>query len=742
MILRLAVSAMVLAFMPIAALAQSDPAPEEVLVVYGRGESRQTQTVTHQDLASLTPGSSPIKAVAHLPGVSIQTSDPFGAYEWAVRISVRGFTQNQLGFTLDGVPLGDMTYNNFNGLHVSRAIIAEDLDHIALRQGAGGLDVASSSNLGGTLDFISVDPAPDFGASASASVGSDNAWRGFARLEAGMLPSGGRGYLAASHQTTDKWKGSGRQSQLQINAKFVQPIGQATLTSFLNYSDRQEDDYQDLSLKLINRLGYDLDNIGNDWTTAVAIANAYQHGQPLPAPYQTVDDAYFDAAGLRQDLVGASRLDVDVARDLRLKVMAYLHHDDGQGHWDTPYVPSTIAGAGLAPISMSSQEYRIRRYGVTASLRWSGERHEIEGGGWYEHNAFANRRVFYALDATGLNRDIYAFQSDPFLVQFDRRYAIETLSLHLQDTWRVTDRLKAEFGFRTLRVATDVVSLSGTPVINGEIVANRAFLPQAGVNYRFDERSEVFADYARNMRAFTIAPFKTTQAGFDAIRGRLQPEIADTFELGWRFHTGPLETLLAGYAVKFHNRLLTTFVGPAIVGNPQVLSNVGSITSRGLEAAGSWRVSPAWTVTGSYSFNDARYDDDVTDSSGAVITRSAGKQVVDAPRHIASVSLNYDSGRVFGSLSGNVQSRRFYTYLNDSPVAGRFLTDLELGYRLPRMGPAKEVELQVNVTNLLDKRYISTIGELGFIDSDPTGSYQSVLAGAPRAVFVTLRGRL
>ena len=38
-------------------------------------------------------------------------------------INIRGFNQNQLGFTLDGVPLGDMSYGNTNGLHISRAIL-------------------------------------------------------------------------------------------------------------------------------------------------------------------------------------------------------------------------------------------------------------------------------------------------------------------------------------------------------------------------------------------------------------------------------------------------------------------------------------------------------------------------------------------------------------------------------------------------------------------------------------------
>jgi iron complex outermembrane receptor protein len=66
-------------------------------------------------------GSSPIKLIESLPGVNYTAADPFGAYEWAVNINIRGFQKDQLGYTLDRVPLGDMSYGNYNGLHISRA---------------------------------------------------------------------------------------------------------------------------------------------------------------------------------------------------------------------------------------------------------------------------------------------------------------------------------------------------------------------------------------------------------------------------------------------------------------------------------------------------------------------------------------------------------------------------------------------------------------------------------------------
>jgi iron complex outermembrane receptor protein len=125
------------------------------VVVLGFGRGRQEQEITQQDIARITPGSSPLKAISKLPGVQFQAGDPFGAYEWAVRISLRGFNQNQLGFTLDDVPLGDMSYGNVNGLHISRAIIGDNIGRTVVAQGAGALGTASTSNLGGTMQFYS-----------------------------------------------------------------------------------------------------------------------------------------------------------------------------------------------------------------------------------------------------------------------------------------------------------------------------------------------------------------------------------------------------------------------------------------------------------------------------------------------------------------------------------------------------------------------------------------------------------
>jgi iron complex outermembrane receptor protein len=221
----------------------------DTVVVSAAGEFRDEQTLPSPMLIEETPGTSPIKSLAQLPSVNFQASDPYGSYEWAVRISVRGFNQNQLGFTLDDIPLGDMSYGNWNGLHISRAITDENIDRVVLSQGTGALETASNSNLGGTIQFYSADPSDKHSVTLNQSFGSWNAYRTFGRYESGLLGGKTKFYLSGVANFTDKWRGHGDigQNYWQLNGKLVHYVGnRGVLSIFADYSDRREVDYQDV----------------------------------------------------------------------------------------------------------------------------------------------------------------------------------------------------------------------------------------------------------------------------------------------------------------------------------------------------------------------------------------------------------------------------------------------------------------------------------------------------------------
>ncbi|MFL6578500.1 MAG: TonB-dependent receptor [Povalibacter sp.] len=724
-----------------AATEQDNRTLEEVFVL-GQGETRQVQSINAQQIDSLPPGTSPLKAIENLPGVNFQSADPYGAYEWSTRITVRGFNQNRLGFTLDRVPLGDMTYGNHNGLHISRAIPTELVDKIVLSQGTGSIDIASSSNLGGAVEFSSADPQRDFGVTAAQMFGSDSARRTFVKLDTGELGTGTRAYVSAVDASTEKWKGAGDQQSRMYTLKVVQPVGEGTLTAYYDYSDRMETDYQDLSVDIVNRRGSQWDNYYPDWNAAVAAAQAC--GASGGNDAIVCDDAYWNASGLRKDDLGYLALDLPLNDNLRWNATAYLHKDEGQGLWGTPYTTTP----GGAPLSIRTTEYDLDRSGVVTALTWTAGNHEINGGVWYETNDFTQARRFYGEPTVDHpTRSFENFQRNPMLTSWEYDFDTETIALHVQDTWRVSDALRVNAGVRSLKVENEATTVVGDPK-NGTIKADDNFLPQLGFTWNVNGQTEVFGSAARNMRAFassgTSGPFSTTAAGFNAIRDVLKPEKSTNYEAGLRWHGDTIEALAAVYHVDFDNRLLGITQGPGIQGNPSVLANVGSVKTNGVETAIEWRPVQHLTWFSSVAWNESQFQGNytVTQANGSQrVVPVDGKQVPDAPKFLIKSELGYDNGTLFARADVNYTDERFYTYLNEGGVDAYTLLNVGAGYRFRNLGVVDELILQADITNVTDKEYFSTIDSNGFVERDPNGTTQTLLLGAPRQFFVTAKAR-
>jgi iron complex outermembrane receptor protein len=725
--------------------AAADPVLDDIIVI-GRGETRQVQRISQDDIAILAPGTSPLKAIEKLPSVNFQAADPFGAYEWSERISIRSFNQNQIGFTLDGIPLGDGSYGNTNGLHISRAISSENIGQTIVSQGAGSIGTQATNNLGGTIEFVSRDPSSSFGATVNGTFGSNNTVRGFGRIDTGQLGENGpSAYVSYGFLDTDKWKGFGSQRQHQVNAKLVAPVGGVRIVGTFDFSDRRENDYQDLSLDMIRRLGYNNDNISNNFPLAVAIANAAAGGNPLPAPYATLDDVYYDAAGLRVDYLGS--FGVETAKDSPIhgELKGYYHSNHGQGIWFTPYVGTP----GGAPISVRTTEYDIRRKGVFGSLGGKLAFNDITVGGWYEKNDFRQARRFYGLTSNTVStRNSLDFQTNPFFTQWELNYGTETIQYYVQDKIAL-GALTIDLGWKGFDVRNTATPVVGGGLASGKIGTTDWFQPHAGLNYKLSDKAELFGDFTQAKRAFvsaaTSGPFATSQAGFNALltTNKLKPEQSNTFEAGGRYHDHGLNALLAVYYVDFSNRIIATTVGAGIQGNLATLSNVGSVRSYGFEGAVEAKLGHGFGVFASYSYNDSTYRDDVPvapDLSTNPPTprpaiATAGKTTVDSPKHLAKGEITYDKGMFFGRFGANYMSKRYFTYTNDQSVPGQVIFDASLGVRFSLPGEHK-VELQLNATNLFDRKYVSTIGSNGFGNS---GDNQTLLAGAPQQFFVTVK---
>ncbi len=717
------------------------------IVVLGRAETRQVQELNTKQLTILAPGTSPLKAIEKLPSVNFQSADPFGTYEWSERVSIRGFNQNQLGFTFDGIPLGDGTYGNNNGLHISRAVIADNIGITRVSQGAGSIGAQATNNLGGTLEFFSIDPKGELGVDANVTYGSSNTKRGFVRLNVGTQ-DGPRGFISAAYHDAEKWKGAGNQKAFQINAKAVIPVGETKFDAYFDYSNRGEQDYQDLSLEQIGRLGYNWDNTFPNYALALQIADIAANrgetgavklnlaaGTVYPGRITNVDDAYYDASGLRKDTLGSFGLTTPLDDNVTFNIKAYYHDNAGQGIWFTPYVPSPTG----VPISVRTTEYNIQRGGVFSSLNAQIGDQDITVGGWYEHNNFTQARRFYALTSrTDPGRSAQSFQRNPFLTQWRNNFKTNTIQYYVQDKIKLGDAT-ISLGWKGFQVTNEAIPEISGGLASGKIKSEDWFQPHVGIAYKLSSNAEVFGGFTQVTRAFvsssTAGPFSTTQAGFDNIKNTLRPEQSDTYELGARYNDARFNGTIGVYYVNFRNRLLAFRNGAGIVGNPSILQNVGGVRSVGFEAAGDVKLGRGLSIFASYSYNDTTYRNDVVNALNVVAAAIKDKTVVDTPKHLLRGEVAYDRDSFFGRVGVNYMSKRFFTYTNDQSVPGRALVDATLGYRFD-LGLRAPVEIQLNATNLFDLNYVATIGSNGFGNS---GDNQTLLAGSPQQFFATLK---
>ncbi|HBK44934.1 MAG TPA: TonB-dependent receptor [Xanthomonadaceae bacterium] len=742
------------AAMPLAAAADQPEAADDsatqldTVTVVAPGATRQIQRINRQDIERLAPGSSPLKAIDKLPGVQFQSADAGGAYEWSTAIYLHGFDQSRLGFTLDGIPLGNMSYGVTNGLSITRAISSENLAAVELAQGAGALGTASNSNLGGTLQFQSADPDLQPGARFSQGFGSDGARRSFARADSGEH-NGFSIYASYADADTDKWKGSGEQQYQQANLKALYAWGEGNqLRLFASTSRRKEQDYMDLSLTSQKALGWNFDYLVPDWDTAMQMAQAYQNtgafagvenGYPqslaaLPDDYDWLDASYYWGAGIRRDTLAGLGGSFNLGGSATLDVTGYYHGNRGEGQWITPYQPSPN---GL-PLSMRTTDYGLDRYGLTGALKFTAGAHEVEVGLWAENNKNTQSRNYFGLD--GALTSIYTFYSDgraPFRRDYIQQYDTWTRMFYAQDTLRLLDeRLTVNFGAKALRTATRAHSLVPSSVYaSGSIEAKDSFLPQAGISYALDERQDVYASYSKNIAAYGYAPFSTAQATFDANKSTLDPEESQTFQVGYRAHGQTYEASVGAYYTRFSNRLLTISPCSAIQTCSAILSNVGAVDSHGLDLAFVWKPVQGLSWLNALSWNDTKYKDDYLNNG---VVETADKRVVGLPQWMFSSSLGYQLGGLRLSLDGKYTGKRYITYLNDSAVPSYWLFNAGAGYDFGKVGAFSNVGLSLNATNLTDKRYFATTGTNGYVASDPNGYNQTLMAGAPRQYMISL----
>uniref|UniRef100_UPI0035CC42F0 TonB-dependent receptor n=1 Tax=uncultured Sphingomonas sp. TaxID=158754 RepID=UPI0035CC42F0 len=735
------------------------------IVVVGSGQTRSVSTLLPSNLDTLPPGTSLQKALNFLPGVSAQSIDALGVNEQSMSLQVRGFSTTHLGYTLDGMPLGDGAYNNYNGLTINRALISENLGSADLATGIAGLGIPSTSNLGGAVMYTSSDPHKTPGLQISQTVGSADGLRTFVRVD-----SGERGglllYLSGQYTRQDLFVNQAADNTStgrQFNGKLVYRFDGGKITAFGDLSRTNQADDAYLSKEIYGRRGPDLGGISPDWSTYLSRAACTVTTTPIKCAPSTLpekigDVSYTNGQILRNDDLFYVSGEYSITKALSVRGQVYHHEDAGAGNNFITGLSNqgTVTTADDLPVQIRDTRYTINRTGGLGSAQWNVGFNTFEAGFWIENNTSSASR-YIRPDVTG-PIDLGQFlDGQPATAQWVQQTKWKTRQFYVQDTVKLfQDALSVDFGFKGTYSRSDAQALPGiakaapptsTQFATGSLTAKDYFLPEVGVHWQIARGHELFASYAENMAmfqgGFKLGPQSVTQAIWDVQGSTLVPETSKSVEGGYRYVSRHLQLSLTGYYVKFDNRLLQYNPCPtAQQQNPgcgNSFHNAGSVTSKGVELGVLVKPLPWVTWYNAASYNASTYDQDLNFcTTTCVLYATAGKQQVDTPKQLYSSVLSVKQGGFSASLQGKYTGRRYYTYTNDQSFGGYTTFDLGLGYDFGVVGPLKRAKLSLNVTNLTDKRYAANFDNSVFAPSDPTGAILVFHSSAPRQVFGTV----
>jgi iron complex outermembrane receptor protein len=210
------------------------------------------------------------EAVNVLPGVSVESIDPYGLAAEQKNIRIRGVRGFLGAMTVAGVP-------NYGGNPMGPREYLYDMENvesIAVYKGAVPADLGTGvGSRGGAIELRPLWPEETGGVRFGQGIGDNAYQRTFLRLDSGTLPAvNTRLSVSGSYTDAEKWKGPGNLGpRKNANIMLAQPINDRDEIRFwFNFNDLDQHLYKALGYDEIKDLDANYDNDYNDSLTGSA----------------------------------------------------------------------------------------------------------------------------------------------------------------------------------------------------------------------------------------------------------------------------------------------------------------------------------------------------------------------------------------------------------------------------------------------------------------------------------------
>lgn len=750
---------------------------------FGEDYGRATFVLGADDVERLALGSDVTLSLARVPGIQVSTGDARGG-SFSFEIYLRGLTDEQIGFSVDGVPTGDSRFNG--GQPPQRFLESSNVGRIIVSQSAGDIGAPSRFALGGFIDFQTADPKDTFGVDLEAGYGSFDFKRGYGRVDFGEVLPGTTAYASYSSQSNNIWAGEDARSSERDHFEFkaVGDYDFARLTFRVSHNDQSDNDFNIISLAEFKA---DPDN--DRATDAIS-------GVP------SIDLNYGGAlGGNREDTLAYLKAEFDLTDQLSLTATPYFHKLNGEsfryqdrqrdldGADPRAVTGYNANGGAIRPRLITTRNSNVvggpadmritprdrERIGITSEARYEDflGNQDLRFGLWYETNESDERRNFFPIADSTRSVDV-AGQPLQY-VEYERFAELTTTMLYAQDSVSLMeDRLKLDFGVTWMDIAYKARSpLEYRAVIDQS--QDSGLNPKLGLTYDLADSLQVFGGYARNFSGIPEDTFLGSTAIIDI--DELEPITSDNIDAGLRYIAGETAFSAQAYWVDQKNAVGVVPRDPTdprnlddiLRGNVATKAqNVGGLETKGIELTGFHDFGPV-DLYAAWSLQEARHketSDAVEVSNLARLGVIAGKQVRDIPNQSFffqggwepadslrfETSVKYVGERVGGHIVAPDTCRPAACAgapalfpLGVEKIDGYTLVGLSAAWSPEEIFGTKGLRIQLNADNLFDEDYIASVtgATATLVEFGAFGGAGRTLdryfIGAPRTVTLSIK---
>ena len=479
--------------------------------------------------------------------------------------------------------------------------------------------------LGGAITFTTADPTKKRQTDISQTFGSYSTFRTYGRFNSGELnASCTRFYVSYARTDGNLWKGAGSQLEQQANAKLVQPIGQAgKLTAFFGWSNYRQDNYPNMSLNMLNKLGKNWSYLRPDYTQAynAAVGNY----TPLVASLGNATDeafaTYYDAATISRNYLSYLKYEQDWSNNFHSTTNLYAHVGSGDSE-----ITIGLPSPNGSNLSQNVVFMDARRLGGIQNFSYKIARHTIDAGFWYENESLSMPERLYQQPVLGGGTPLSATGPyvNAFATAWESQYNTNTFQFYLQDTWNIIDNLKLSAGFKSFTQTTHGGVSYNHPIYgspdapSGSLTASNAFLPHFSINWTPIHNHEFYVDIAENMKAYPYTIYGSSAAGmwgdgnqqaFNTGKSTVKPERTWTYVVGYRYNSQYIGASADFYHVDYYNRAVASVLpGSGVNEAVSYYTSVGKAAMNGADFSATVRPVSGLSIYNMFSLADGKYE--------------------------------------------------------------------------------------------------------------------------------------